>query len=49
MLFIIVFFLLRRGSVLTAKMEITGMTRRTKEEIEIHEELMLFNNGDTTR
>ena len=46
---IIVFFLLRRGSVLMAKMETTGMTRRTKEEIEIHEELMLFNNGDTTR
>jgi len=40
-MFLFNFFFLSRGNGLTAR-----MTRRTKEEIEIHEELVLFNNGD---
>jgi len=45
-LYYIVLFFLRRGSVVKAKMEIIRMNRRAKEEIEIHEELILFNNGN---
>ena len=46
-MFLCIVFFLRRGNGLTAKMEIIGMTRQTKEEIEIHEEFKwLFNSGD---
>jgi len=44
LMFLFIFFLLRRGNGLTAKIEFMGMTRRTKEEIEIHEELMLIQH-----
>ena len=45
-MFLFFVFFLKRGNGLTAKMQFTGMTRRTKEKIEIHEELWLFNIGD---
>ena len=35
---------LRRGNALMVKMEFTGMTRRTKEELEVHEELMVIQH-----
>ena len=40
-MFLFVVFLLRRGNGPTAKMQFIGMTRRTKEEIEIHEQSMV--------
>ena len=46
-MFLFIVFFLRRGNGLTAKMELIGATRRTKEEIEIHEKFKwLFNIGD---
>ena len=47
MILFIVFFLLRRGNGLTAKMEFIGLTRRTKEikeYIDIREEFMVIQH-----
>jgi len=46
-LFLFIFLFLRRGNGQTVTMEFNGSTRRTKEEIEIHEEFKwLFNSGN---
>ena len=44
LMFLFLVLFLRRGNGLTAKMESIGVTRRTKEDIEIHEELMAIQH-----
>ena len=44
LMFLFIAFFLRRENGLTAKMEFLGMTRRTKEDIEIHEQSMVIQH-----
>ena len=45
--YLFIFFFLRRGNGLMAKMEFIGMTRRKKEEIRIHKEFKSSNGYST--
>ena len=43
---LVILLFLRKGNGLAAKMEVIGLTRRTKEEIEIHEVLFVIQQRD---